>query len=227
MGRLIAIEGIDGSGKGTQAARLREGLERAGTSVALLSFPRYEATLFGRAIGDYLNGRFGSLDGVSPFLASLLFAGDRFESRELLHEAIAEHDVVVLDRYVASNVAHQGAKLTGDERGELVEWILRVEHEVFGLPRADLVLLLDLPVEAARRQVARKAARSYTEREADLHEADAAYLSNVRESYRELAAADPNWTTIDCTRGDGVRSIDDVAAEILAVVQERMTPHTA
>jgi dTMP kinase len=219
VGQLIAIEGIDGSGKGTQAARLRDALAADGLAVTLLSFPRYEATLFGRAIGEYLNGRFGALDAVSPYLASLLFAGDRFESRELLRTAIDEHDVVLLDRYVASNVAHQGAKLEGDERAELADWILRVEHEVFALPRADLVLLLDLPVPAAQRQIAQKAARSYTEREADLHEADAAYLANVRAAYLALARSEPNWTTIDCAPEGTVRPIDDIAAELLAVVR--------
>src|SRR5436309_12852628 len=102
---LIAIEGIDGSGKGTQARRLIERLAASGRRAALLSFPRYGETLFGRAIGEFLNGRFGTLDQVHPFLASLLYAGDRFESRRLLAELLATHDVVVLDRYVASHLA--------------------------------------------------------------------------------------------------------------------------
>src|SRR5947209_2867214 len=88
-------------------------------SAGLLSFPRYQATLFGRAVGDFLNGRFGSLEEVHPFLVSLLFAGDRFESKSVLLDAIETHDVVVLDRYVYSNVAHQASKCEGAERAEL------------------------------------------------------------------------------------------------------------
>src|SRR3712207_3314277 len=107
---LIAIEGIDGSGKGTQARLLRERCRAAGLSAALISFPRYAETRFGRAVGKFLNGRFGTLDQVSPFLAALLYAGDRFESRTLLRESLFANDVVVLNRYVASNVAHQGSK---------------------------------------------------------------------------------------------------------------------
>ena len=84
MGVLIAIEGIDGAGKGTQAAQLISGLRERGLSANSLQFPRYSATTFGRSIGDYLNGRFGALDQVHPQLASVLYAGDRFESRGLL-----------------------------------------------------------------------------------------------------------------------------------------------
>lgn len=223
MGRLVAIEGIDGSGKGTQAKRLRETLAARGRSVALLSFPRYESTLFGRAIGNYLNGRFGELEAVSPYLAAVLFAGDRFESRSLLLEAIAANDVVILDRYVASNVAHQGAKLPESERAELGDWILRLEHEVFGLPRADVVVLLDLPVDLAQKQIAEKSARSYTDQAADLHEADTAYLTATRNAYLDLAAREPGWRTIDCTTDDSanaVRPIEEIAEELLAIVEE-------
>jgi dTMP kinase len=117
---LVAIEGIDGSGKGTQARQLLQRLEADGLRARLLSFPRYEATFFGRAVGQYLDGAFGSLGQVHPFFASLLFAGDRFESRSLLTDALAAHDIVVLDRYVASNVAHQAARLEGPQREQLI-----------------------------------------------------------------------------------------------------------
>src|SRR5262245_14747793 len=97
-GKLIAIEGIDGSGKGTQAARLVAGLQEKGLRVELISFPRYRDTFFGARIGDFLNGRFGGLAEVHPFLAATLFAGDRLESRQLLEDALGRNNVVVLDR---------------------------------------------------------------------------------------------------------------------------------
>jgi dTMP kinase len=218
QGTLIAIEGIDGSGKGTQAARLRDSLLSQGRSVELISFPRYGETFFGARIGDFLNGRLGGLAEVDPFLAAALFAGDRFESRTLLIDAMASHDVVILDRYVASNVAHQAAKRTGEERQRLTEWILRLEYDVYGLPRADRTLLLDLPAEQAQQLIARKNARSYTEKAADLQEADAVYLETVREAYRELARADSTWSVVSISRGH-LRSLDDVADEILRAVQ--------
>jgi dTMP kinase len=109
MAVLIAIEGIDGSGKGTQAQQLVERLNQHNTTACLLSFPRYSETLFGTTIGRFLDGDFGPLDAVAPELAATLYAGDRYESRGLLIDALDNHQVVVCDRYVPSNLAHQGS----------------------------------------------------------------------------------------------------------------------
>ncbi len=211
---LIDIEGIDGSGKGTQAKLLCERLRAAGVSAALISFPRYEATLFGKAVGEYLNGQFGSLAAVHPFLVSLLFAGDRYESKPFLLESLRTHDVVVLDRYVPSNVAHQAAKLDGAARADLTAKILEIEFTIFGLPRPDLVLLLDLPVSIAQDLIARKQSRNYTSRKADIQEADAAYLERVRDVYHALARSEPNWQTIPCCDGPRLRTIEEIAESV-------------
>src|SRR5438552_15172430 len=120
MGLLLAIEGIDGAGKGTQAARLAETAAGHGRRVASFSFPLYDGNPFSRAVADYLNGEFGGADEVHPELAALLYAGDRFHARPRLLEALAVSDLVVCDRYVASNAAHQGAKLSGDARRRLL-----------------------------------------------------------------------------------------------------------
>ena len=216
---LIAIEGIDGSGKGTQAKRLHERLSAAGTKAALIGFPRYSDTHFGRAVGEFLNGRFGELDQVHPLLVSLLYAGDRFESRAVLLQAMDENDLVVLDRYVASNLAHQGAKCRGPERDELIGWIEQVEHAIYRMPRPDLVILLDLPVETAQRLIAVKQKRAYTDRAADLQEADAAYLEEVRAVYQQLAEREPNWRLVDCLRRGELRSVDEIGEEMLEIVR--------
>lgn len=211
---LIDIEGIDGSGKGTQARRLCERLKQAGRSASLISFPRYEQTFFGRAAGEFLNGRFGSLDQVHPFLVSLLFAGDRFESRSVLSDALASSEFVVLDRYVPSNVAHQAAKLDGAERAELARRIIQLEHEIYGLPRADLTLLLDLPVDTAQELIALKEKRNYTARAADLQEADGRYLGRVRDMYLDLARGDSRWRVVSCTAAGKLRTVEEIGEEI-------------
>ena len=225
MALLIDIEGIDGSGKGTQARRLCDRLVQAGITTSLISFPRYEATLFGRAVGEFLNGDYGTLDQVHPFLVSLLFAGDRFESKGMLAEAMQASDIVVLDRYVPSNVAHQASKCDGAARADLMRRILQLEHEVFTLPRPDLVLLLDLPVATAQELVARKATRSYTHRAADLQEADAAYLQRVRDVYLDLARHEPAWRLISCVSGDQLRGIEEIADEIWNVLSTVRNAH--
>lgn len=212
---LIVIEGIDGSGKGTQAQQLTERLTAAGRRVQLLSFPRYRETLFGHAIGDFLNGRFGQLNEVHPFLASVLYAADRYESKSVLANALQSSDVVVCDRYVPSNLAHQGAKLDGAERDELLRTIDRIEFDVFGLPRPSQIVLLDVPVEIAQRNIAAKKPRSYTDKSADLQEADAVYLQRVRDVYLQLAAADANWQRVESVRNSEQRSITEIGDDIL------------
>lgn len=215
---LIDIEGIDGSGKGTQARRLCDRFNSSGTSATIVSFPRYDATLFGRAVGEYLNGEFGSLIQVHPFLVSLLFAGDRCESKPFLIDAIARHQVVILDRYVPSNVAHQASKLEGLARTRLTQQILDIEFGIFGLPRPDLVVLLDLPVATAQQLIAKKGTRTYTDQKADIQEADATYLGRVRDVYCDLARNEPDWHTVPCCEGDHLLSVADVESRIWQIV---------
>lgn len=219
---LIDIEGIDGSGKGTQARLLCDRLTREGISHRLISFPRYDTTFFGRVIGEFLNGKFGTLEEVDPFLASLLFAGDRYESRDVLREALQSSSVIVLDRYVPSNIAHQAAKRDGTERRELIGRILHLEYEIYQLPRPEAVLLLDLPVKVAQELVSRKAARSYTDQTADIQEADSNYLGKVRDVYQELAHTEPNWRVVPCTDGQGLRVMEAIGDEIWNVVQMQL-----
>ena len=216
---LLAIEGIDGTGKGTQAARLVAAARDAGFSVALFSFPTYDGNPFSRAVAGYLNGDFGSADEVHPELAAMLYAGDRFHTRPQLVAAIAEHDLVVCDRYVGSNAAHQGAKLDGDARAELLAWLDEVEYGEFALPRPDVVVLLDAPVALARQLVGRKAARSYTTLEADIHEADTEHSSATRDLYLELAARN-NWHVVSTEGDDGEpREVGEVGDEIWRAVE--------
>jgi dTMP kinase len=219
MGLLLAIEGIDGAGKGTQAARLAEAAAEHGRRVASFSFPVYDGNPFSRAVADYLNGEFGTADEVRPELAALLYAGDRLHARPQIVSALQESDLVVCDRYVASNQAHQGGKLTGDARRRLLDWLEEVEYGEFALPRPQLVILLDAPVALARRLVGRKAARGYTTLEADIHEADAVHSSATREVYLELAERD-GWRVVSTAGDDGAaRDVDDIAAEIWTAVE--------
>jgi dTMP kinase len=211
---LLALEGIDGSGKGTQAALLADRARAAGRTAATLSFPTYDGNPFAEAIAGYLNGEFGAAGAVHPELASLLYAADRFHARGRLVDAIAAHDLVICDRYVASNAAHQGAKLQGEERRRLLDWLAAVEYGEFALPRPDLVVLLDTPVAVAQTLVGRKGARGYTTLVADIHEADAAHITATREVYLELAERE-NWRVVLTAGEDGaLRDVDEIADEI-------------
>lgn len=224
MATLIAIEGIDGAGKGTQATRLVASLREMGLKAESLQFPRYGATTFGSAIGDFLNGRFGTLNEVHPQLAAVLYAGDRYESRSLLLRMMDDNDVVVLDRFVGSNLAHQSAKLDGDARTALIKWIEKIEFEVFTLPRPQLTILIDMSSQMSRELVARKAARDYTTQAADLQESDLPYLEKVRRCYLALSHSRLDWRTVHGLNDDGaLKSIEDVGDEILAVVKAQLS----
>ena len=222
MSLLVVIEGIDGSGKGTQAARLRERLERRKLQVGLMSFPRYAETFFGERIGDFLNRKFGDLDEVDPFLAAMLYAGDRFESKSVLTRLLDDKDVVILDRYVPSNIAHQAGKRTGEARRQLAGWIERVEYEIFGLPRPDLVILLDTPAQVSQELIARKAQRTYTREAADMQEADSAYLARTRTVYCELAT-ERGWSILPVTDSRGLRPLDEITQDLEDLVRQSLT----
>ena len=215
---LVALEGIDGSGKGTQAKLLHQSLSTDGFVAELISFPRYSETRFGRAIGDFLNGRFGTLADVSPYLVSLLYAGDRFESKQVILDAAAKNDLVIFDRYVPSNIAHQVSKMPAAERKELIDWIETIEYGIYELPKPDLLVLLDLPATQAQKLIAQKQQRDYTDKTADLQEADAEYLENVRQTYLELADCQSGWHCIECNPNETLRTVESIHEEIRSVV---------
>jgi dTMP kinase len=159
---------------------------------------------------------------VHPALSALLYACDRFHARPELERAIEEHDLVVCDRYVGSNLAHQGSQLQGEERERLLDWLVEVEYGEFRLPKPDLVVLLDAHPKLARELVAKKGARSYTSLEADILESDEAHGDASREIYLELARRD-DWHVVGTAREDGrVRDIDEIAADIWAAVEPRL-----
>lgn len=218
---LIAIEGIDGSGKYTQAALLKAKASECGRSAEVLSFPQYGKTLFAKSIADYLNGKFGDLASVPTQFAALLYAGDRFESFSLLQQLRTTHELLIFDRYVASNLAYQTAKLPLAERQDFIAWLSQIEYEIYGLPKADLTLYLDMPPPHALELVYKKHPRNYTTQAADIHEQDTSYLARCREVYQMLAATNLNseWHTISCMRSDGsIRDIAEIHTDIWQIV---------
>jgi dTMP kinase len=195
-GKFIVLEGIDGSGKGTQVEALAQALARRGTPFARIGFPNYEG-FYGKLVAQFLNGEFGPLSAVDPHFSALLYAGDRLESRPAIEAALAAGKILLADRYVASNLAHQGARTPDEKRGNFLEWLKQLEYEVHALPVEDLVVYLRVPVAEAHRLVGQKAAREYTKARRDLQESDIAHLEAASRIYDELARQ-PNWVTIDC-----------------------------
>ncbi|HKW56711.1 MAG TPA: hypothetical protein VJN42_05075 [Candidatus Acidoferrum sp.] len=218
-GKLIAIEGIDGSGKRTQVELLEKALAAAGHSVYSTGFPQYDSW-FGKMVGQFLNGDFGALETVDPHFTALLYAGDRFEARPKLQTALSQGKIVLADRYIGSNLAHQTARVPLEERNAFISWIEHLEYDIYELPRETLVLYLRVPPRQAQLLVGRKSARSYTAEKTDIQEASLRHLEDAAALYDQLARR-PQWATVPCfdESSSTMRSAEQIAAEILAAVR--------
>jgi len=213
---IIAIEGIDGVGKGTQSKLLYDCLINEGHKASLISFPDYSG-FFGQMVGEYLNGKFGTIDVIHPKLAAILYALDRWQKFKERDNLLSD-DYLILDRYVPSNLAHHAAKLKGGERTDLINWISELEYDILGLPRPDLVIVLDADTKLAESQVLKKKSRKYTSLAKDLHESDPVYLEEVRKVFLHLCSANESYTRIECDAEGKMKSIEEISQEIRRAV---------
>jgi dTMP kinase len=223
-GKFIVLEGIDGSGKRTQLDLLAPALAARGMAATQMSFPHYDG-FFGKLVARYLNGEFGSLADVDPHFSALLYAGDRLEARARIESALSAGQTVLADRYIGSNLAHQGARVPRENREEFLAWLKQLEYGIYALPAEDLVIYLRVPVAEAHRLVGEKAARGYTKLQRDLQESDIAHLEAAAEVYDDLARQ-PNWIKIECldaaTRA--LRAPEAIHRDVLAAVEARTFP---
>lgn len=222
INRIIAIEGIDGSGKKTQTKRLVKSLSAAHIPVTEFSFPIYESTGFGKEITRYLNGEYGEMADLPPKFAALLYANNRLEVKDELLSKYDAGQTIVFDRYVSSNVAFQSARFHGAQRQAMATWIEELEYGLYGLPKAHITFFLDVPAEISKELILKKSTRNYTKKTMDMHESNHDYLMETHAYYRELAKT-RNWTTIQCYRNDVLRTEDDIAKEILEITKETLS----
>lgn len=197
MGRLIVIEGLDGAGKRTLADTLTAALTGRGTTVVRLAFPRYGEDVHADLVRDALHGRLGDL-AESVHGMAVLFALDRQAATGRIRADLAAHDVVLLDRYVASNAAYGAARLYQDAGGEFTEWVRALEVDRFGLPVPDLHLLLRVSPQLAAERAAHRE-RTESARERDNWESDGGLQARCAAVYDQLAAAGwlAPWLVVD------------------------------
>lgn len=217
-GSFIVIDGTDGSGKATQVGLLVERLEREGKKVKTIDFPRYYDNFFGALIGDCLAGKHGNFLEVDSRIASVVYAADRFESSKQIREWLEAGNVVIADRYVSSNQIHQGAKISDDaERKEFLSWLDKMEHEVFGIPRPDAILFLDVPVAVSQKLLKEKSLehkKRYAKGGADLAEANPEHLEAARQSACRMVQENNTWIHVDCIKDGSLRSREDIHEEV-------------
>ena len=212
MGKLIVIEGTDGSGKSTQFRLLTEAVERSGRAFQKLVFPQYKEES-SALIRMYLGGQFGTKPSdVNAYAASAFYAVDRYASyKKVWGEWYESGGVVLTDRYTTSNAVHQASKEPQEKQGEFLRWLYEFEYDKLGLPRPDLTIYLDVPTEYTEKLMRSREAATGTH--ADIHEQDLAYLATCRKMGR-AAAEYYGWTVIHCVRDGQMRSIEDIHEEI-------------
>ncbi len=203
MASLFIIEGSDGSGKSTQLELLAKRLRALGYEVETITFPRYEEPS-SHFVREYLNGVYGSADEVSPYTCSLFYALDRFASAAMMRASLESGKIVLVDRYVGSNMAHQGTKFQhAEERRGFFIWLDNLEFELLRLPRPAMSFILRMPVAVSQRLMSTPRSRSYTTKSHDIHEADAKHLARTIEVFDDLARLFPrDFSRIDCSRND-------------------------
>lgn len=222
---FIVLEGLDGAGKSTQIANLRQLLGERGLQSEYIHFPRFDAPIYGELIARFLRGEFGPADGVDPYLVALLFAGDRAAAAAQIREWLAKGRAVVLDRYVYSNVGYQCAKLpAGEPRERLARWILDLEFGHNDLPRPDLSLFLDVPFSFTERKLTEQRTgddRSYLQGAEDIHESSLDLQRRVREVYLDAARHDGALRVVACADAAGAMASPEV---IFSRIREAVAP---
>ena len=217
-GKLIVIEGSDGSGKATQSRLLLRRLRREKSPCAGIAFPGYHRGFFGAMAARYLRGEFGPSSHIDPHLAALLYAGDRWETREHIARLLRQGRIIICDRYVDSNKAHQSARLAAPKAAaEFMEWVDRLEHRVYGLPRPDFTLFLRVPERVADEWISRKGRRAYLRGiKRDIHEADSAHQRRAQAGYLALARKRPasKGVLIECVAEGRLLSKAEIAEQV-------------
>lgn len=219
MGIIIAIEGADGVGKNTTSTLLCDTLNAAGRTATVIGFPRYGQTVAGITIGRFLAGEIDV--PVTPQAAATLYALDRFEWRDEILAAVAAHDVLIFDRYVASNMAYQGARVDPGNARAIMDWVLELETGQFALPAPRLSIYLDTPWELARAMILKKVERSYTAESFDAYEADVALQARVRANYEAIVEADlfGPWQIVRASENGDMRPPATIVAEIIGHIE--------
>ncbi|MFN3693324.1 MAG: dTMP kinase [Candidatus Paceibacteria bacterium] len=226
-GTLIVLDGADGAGKATQTRLLVDRLNAEGYVVHTLDFPQYTQNHFGRLLRECLDGKRGDFIGLDARLASTIFAADRFESAPIIREWLESGAVVILDRYVSSNMLHQGAKIyDAEELSNFLTWLDHMEHGVFGIPRPDTIVYLDVPFDVRKKLKAEAVAagKHGVEVKLDQAEANDQHQQDAEENAKRLVALHNEWRTVVCVDGDTLLSREAIHEQVYETVKPILPP---
>lgn len=220
MGKLIAIDGVDASGKQTHTKMLIERLKADGRKVKLISFPDYESDS-SALVKMYLSGKFGeNPNDVNAYAASSFFAADRFASYRMNWKKDYENPdmIIIADRYTSSNMIHQASKIDDEkEKNKFLAWLYELEFKIYALPEPDITFFLDMPVECAKKLMAERENKFDKNQTKDIHERNTDYLKKSYDNACHIAKI-YNWKHILCAKDTLVRPIDEINNEIYDIV---------
>ena len=232
-GKFFVLEGMDGSGKATQTKLLTEALKNQGCEVVKIDFPQYgkgSAAL----LETYLKGDYGSSESVGPYRASIFYACDRYDLSFKMKEWLSEGKIIIADRYLASNIGHQGGKLISNkvEWDKYVDWLHNLEFSIFEIPKPDYTLILKISPELSmshsnkisdNEKKQKRIAYLGDDKKQDIHEADRNHLANTLKSYLAISEKYPDYyKIIECQEGDDFLPIDVIHKKIIEVVNQKL-----
>jgi len=232
-GKFFVFEGIDGCGKATQANLLADFLKREGFSVEKIDFPQH-GQRSSALVDDYLNGKYGGSEDVGPYTASIFYAVDRYDASFKIRKWLNEGKMVISDRYIVSNIGHQGGKLIGSKRKwkKYVSWLYDLEYGIFGIPRPDHTFILKTSVDLSlgmahnvtnKEKQNRREAYLGSSKKQDIHEKDKSHLSNALRSYLLVAKEFPkDFKVIECLSGGGMLSPEIISEKIIKIVKGKI-----
>lgn len=216
---IIVIEGIDGSGKTTQTKILMSNLKKFGFKTETLSFPQYKQ-FFGRSVKQFLKGDFGDIKQVDPRLAGILYALDRWQTKEKLRKWIKDKKIIILNRYTTSNLIHQTIKLPAPKRDQYIKWVEKMEYGILNLPKPDMVIYLYLPYKLSYALINKRG------KEKDIHESNLRHLKQAAQHGLKLAEKKKNWYIVQCNNGNKILSKQEISQKILTIVKKKIKKHT-
>ncbi|MFA5358376.1 MAG: thymidylate kinase [Patescibacteria group bacterium] len=212
VGKLIVIDGTDGSGKATQTEILVNRLKTDGYNVEVTDFPRYGQKSAG-LVEEYLNGKYGGTNDVDPKVASIFYATDRYAASFDMRRWLAEGKIIVSNRYVAANMGHQGAKfIDAQKRKEYLDWLYNLEYEIFKIPKPDINIILHVAAEISQKMVDGKGRREYIgEKKRDIHENDINHLKAAEQTYLDIGKNYPGFALIECVENGQIMTKEKIA----------------
>jgi len=212
-GKLIVIDGIDGAGKATQTKILIKHLKKLKHKTATLDFPQYYNNFFGKMTGRFLNGEFGDAPSTNPYLASVLYAADRWETKNKIEKWLREGKIVILDRYSSSNQIHQGGKISDPKkRKQFLDWLEEMEFNVFKIPKPDLIIFLNVPYKISKKLLTKKVSRNYIKSaKNDKVEKSRIYQESSYSQSLNLVKKYNNWIEINCVKNNELLSPEKIS----------------